>query len=425
MQPLTVRIIRRCIVGATVFGLTAGPASALEYSVQPMVSATATHNDNIRLTPSDHLSLQGREVRTRAAGKVASENWMAELELDLKFNSFNRSEYDSDDQFLDLKLNKNTERQNYGLNAGITRDSTRTSEVDTSGNVGIGAERRELYSFNPYWSGSVDDRNRISLQGGVTEVQYGTARFTDYQYYSLYAGWDTTLDEDLRLNVQLSATNYQPDSRPATYGTSYSADSTGLGVQVGGEYKMTEQFTINALVGSTETEQEYSIGDPLDACQDPFLASFGLTPDVCALRDYKDRNFTTDISLDWRGERSYLSIGYTIENQPSSQGYEVESEQFNLDGKYRVSEKGNLTLVMLVGRREAVDVSASAIDPTNSNRDFANSTITYSHKVTENWRVNAIYGYRWQDREIATDDAESHTVKLGIEYQPTKSIWSR
>lgn len=413
----------------TLFGVVAvilaGPALALEYSLQPSAQANATHTDNIRLTAEDPISLQGREVSTAVESQVASESWQLETIIDLRFNNFNREEFDSDDQDVDLNFNKDTERSSFGLRSNVTRDSTRTSEIDTTGNIGVEAERRESVTINPYWSYLVNDINRVSLEGSASQVDYAGARFTDYDYDVLTANWFTVYSDALTFQVNLSATNYESEKSLSTFQVEYFTKTEGLALQVGGDYKITEQLSVNALVGTRESDQVYEIEDPLSACTNPVLRVTGRTPQVCDLEDYNDRSITADISVLHEGERSNFSMSYSISNEPTSRGYEVESEELRVKWHFRASERDTLDAKMLYGQVQAIDVSVSAIDPENANRDFLNANILYGHQLTESWRVEADFGYRWQDKEAAQGSAESYAVKLGVRYRPTRFIWSR
>jgi hypothetical protein len=398
---------------------------AAEYSVESELNMSAEHNDNIRLTPTNPISLQGRSVSPKALAKIATETWDASLDIDLSFNDFNRSEYNSDDQFITLATNKKTELHTFAINAEAVHDSTRTSEQETSGIITTSAQRREMYSLAPQWTYMVTDRNYLSVSASLSETEYSSDTYTNYDYSSVQINWTRVFDEQLRMTLVLTGSEYEPEERLATFGTTYKAESTSYGAQIGGEYGFTENWSINALVGSTKTDQKYIITDPQGACTNPQLAFFGLTPGLCTIEDFESDNLVTDISTQWSNERNELSLAYSVQNQPSSQGYEVEYERYTMSWKNRLTEKSDIRLALTYGVNEAVDTSVSSIDPLNFDRDFSDATVSYYYRATQKWWLNATYNYTWQDTGVAINDAEANRILIGISYRPTQSVWSR
>lgn len=431
------------LIAAFVLPLATVPVSALEYSVAPSVEAYATHDDNIRLSPQNPTSLQGREVRTALDSGVASETWQLDLDIDLRFNNFNREEYDSDDQYIDLNFNKNAERQSFGVRSSVVRDSTRTSEIEDSGVVGFEAQRKETYRLNPYWSYFVNSTNRLTLNGSYSEIDFAesASRLTDYDSAAASLSWFSVVDEDLTLQFMVSGYSTEYDSRELqgrTYlvDTAYELESESYSAQVGGEFKFTEQLTIDALVGVINTKQQTDVTDPESACETgvpatvsipffPFSATASLIPNECLREDFDEDSVTGEIGAKWSGERSNWGVRYSIEHVPSSLGYTVESEKARANWKYRLTETSNVEFRFLYGQVEALDASSATTTSINDNRDFVNTRLVYSHRVADNWSVVADLGYRWQEREAARDGAESYAIKMGISYTPTGSIWSR
>ena len=429
-------IVKKCMkakvlatLSLIIIGLVSHASLAAEYSLENSLKVSAYHNDNIQLVPVNGKSLHGRTVRPAMVAKVAGDTWDAALDVDLSFNNFNRSEYDSDDQDVTVAARKQTERHTFSIDVNAVRDSTRTSEQDTSGIVTNSAVRRENYSVSPRWNYLLSDRNSISINGSVTEAEYKSERFTDYDYDSVILSWNHTLEENLQLTLQLTGTMYEPDERISIvfgfFEVGSKTESTSYGAQLGGEYSISENWSINSLVGSTYTDQEYIIRDPQGVCTNPFLVDQGLTPGICNIEDFSGNNLTADVSTNWANENFEMSLGYSIRNQPSSQGYEIEYERFTALMRYRINQKNSINLDFTYGINDALDNSVADVDPRNSNRDFSNAKFAYEYRLAEEWRLKTSYGYKWQDRETNISDADSHSIQIGISYQPTMSMWSR
>lgn len=397
---------------------------AAEISVENNLKVLTQHSDNIELTPENEKSLQGRTVRPSIVTKIADGTWDTSLSVDLSFNNFNRSEYDSDDQFVTLSANKRTERQQFGLIVNATRDSTRTSEQDTSGVVSNSAIRREVYAVSPRWSYNLSEKTYISADARISETEYKSQRFTNYDYDSLSLSVNRFINDKFRFTVQLRGTDYQPDERVTNYFNFFDlgtkSESKSYGAEIGGEYTFNEKWTVNGLVGSTYTDQEYTIRDPQGACDIP---NPDFVPQACDIEDFSGSSLTADVSANWTGEQNELTMSYSINNQPSSQGYEVEYERYQFNWRYKHSDRSTWISTLKYGSNNAVDTSAASIDPRNNNRDFGSVDLSYVHRLTKTINLNMRYGYRWQDRELSIDSAESDTISLGINYTPTKSIW--
>ena len=403
------------------------PGHAAEYSLENVLKVTATHNDNIELLSTGGRSIQGQTIESKIIGKVAGAAWDSSLNLDLSLNTFNLSEYDSDDQIVTWSMNKKTELQTFGLNLNAIRDSTRTSEQDTSGLVTNSAVIREVYSVAPKWTYSVSDRSYISVNAKISETKYGSDRFTNFNYDSINVNFTRDLDDKTRIAVKLSGSDYRSEEQASLYlGTfelGIKTESASYGVQVGAESSLTEAWSLSGFIGSTYTEKIYQLRDPDNACNAPALESLNLKPSICSNENFRSSNFTADLSTSWSGERSGLQLSYSIQNQPSSQGYEVESELVRVDWNYNMTEKGLFKSRLKYGTNRTAGSSGVDIGSINNNRDFASADINYIYRVTKHLNFDIKYMYRWQDRKSLLGDADSNAVSIGINYQPIKSNW--
>lgn len=388
----------------------------VEYAAEPSLRVITSHSDNVRLAVSDETSLQGREFIPGLLLQASELDWRVSLDTDLTFNNYNRGEFDSDDQSVTLDAIKATERQRFSFRANSTRDSTRTSELDTTGIV-TDAVRRELYSFAPQWSYQVSDRSEVTVLGSISEVSFKDDEFTDYSYDVLQVIWNSTINEAVKASVQLTGTQYEPDAQLVFSQLSRESTSDAVQLQVGGDYQITEKLSINALVGSAYTDRQFTFNDPEGICN--------LFPDFCDVEDFSDANLTTNVAMQWDGSRNDLSVEYSIQNTPSSQSVEIESERVKLDWTYYVSSKSNLKTEISYSTNESVGLSRQEQQINNVNREFGNVSLGYSYRVAKEWRVFARGTYRWQDREINPGQAEANEIRLGIDYKPTKFVWSR
>lgn len=396
------------------------------YSLESDLGVSLRHNDNIRFSPTKKESLHGYTTNPRFKAEVEDGNWGASLDVDMTFGRFNREEYNSDDQVILLEANKNTERHYLSVTGRRVRDSTRTSEADTSGIVTASAERREYNSISPSWTFLATGHNTLTVNSTYSQTEYYTDDFVDSRYKKVGISWNRKFDSDTRVTIRLTGAANSPDERQIKYlgffdiGTT--VESTSYGLQVGGNYLVTENLILSGLVGSTRSEQKYKLRDPQGACR---ILVDALKPGQCRLEDYDVTNFVADLSATWKHERGATNISYSMQNNPSSQGYEVRYERYRLGWNYKLNEKSDFKLGFNYGTNKVLNDAIASVDSDSINRDYRGVSVGYHYRITDNWKINSNYSYKWQNKDNVKALAESNSIILGINYQPTMSSWSR
>lgn len=406
----------RNIVGGLGLAALTSAAGAADYSAGTSVRVEGNYVDNARLTESDPISLSGSTVAPKFTLGVETERSDTTLDGNLWFRRFNRSEFDSDDQELRFNTKHSGERVDMSLGASMLRDSTLTSELLDSGRV-ANAQRHEQYQATPSISFFLSERNLISFQGAYSTNRYRGDQFTNYDYWQAGLQWTYMLNERLRFFSQYNHSDYQSDPRQSSFGQSYSTRSIDDGVQVGGEYALSEAFTVSALIGRTRNDSRYDIDDPNNACI--FLGP--LLP-ACSLEDGKTNLSTGTGTLSWSNTRNQLSASLTQDTRPSSDGYKLESRQLNLRWSYSVWERGTLSTELTAGENKALGGDSLS---KQSDRDFRYANIAYRHRLDDAWYLDGKYQYRFQDYTNTDDSAESQGVYFGITYQPRDWHWHR
>lgn len=396
-----------------------GAAFATDYSLGGTLRVDAYHDDNIRLLEENGPSAFGQTIAPTIKAAATSERFEASLDTQLRFLRFNRSELDSDDQTLQGNLLWRAERSESRLMARWIRDSTLTSEQLDSGRVGD-ASRRETYLIQPSWTYYLTERNLLTVSGFYNDSDYRDDAFVDYQYLQASLRWTHILSERVHFLMQALYSEYQSADRDfPTFRQSYSQQNNDTGLQIGGQYRWSENLTATALIGQSRSKQRYDVDDPIGYCRS-FLAPFA---PLCQLEDSENDLSTLDASLNWNTERNQLTVNATRSTQPSSDGQVLEATQLHTNWVYRFWEHGDLVVNLTVGRHTAAggDQSVSA----RSERDFGYASLGYRHQLSETWSLSTTYQYRYQDYEVRPTSAESHRLSLGITYQPRERHWSR
>ena len=124
-------------------------ANAAEYTAGYRVSMDGEHDDNVRLVEQNAQSISGASIAPGLKLGYRTADVTATLDTKLNFAAYDESAYDSNDQRLQFDVTKTTPRNEFGLQAGMNRDSTRTSELEDTGRVSDEATRHEDYWFSP------------------------------------------------------------------------------------------------------------------------------------------------------------------------------------------------------------------------------------------------------------------------------------
>jgi hypothetical protein len=421
------------ILCASVFSVA---VSAAEYSVESELKVTAQHNDNIRLEVDEPLSIFGETINPSVTLQARTEQWATSLNTDLRFSKFNRPGFDSDDQYVTLATQRTGEKSSFSLTANGTHDTTRTSEEFDSGR--FTNERRKSYSLAPAWNYMLTDKQQLSLSANLSTVDYSADNFTGYDNGQAFAEWSYSYTESLRFFVRANASRYKADSRtqqvqffrvgqfqPDVIEQTLATQSDGLGIQLGANYQFTENLSLYGLIGASDTDTEYEISDEFDACNLTANIPDYVLRGFCDLEDQNSTTQLIDTNLSWEQQNYTLSVGYSVQAQPSSNGALLESEQATVKWNYNLSEKNRIFVNGDWGDNQSINEGDDQNQTLNNDREYYSASLGYRYRLTEHWFLGAEARYRYQDSEIVQGNAESIVGKLSISYRPKKLAWSR
>jgi hypothetical protein len=412
--------VTRPFLATMVALLPIGSAVAIEYHLGGQLYLEANHNSNLLLTQPGQ-STAGQLGSARLDLGAATENTSAALDMTLHARSYGLDEYNSDDQTVNARYRHQRERSAYGVDLGIIRDSTLTSELLDSGRLGE-STRREQYSASPYMDYQLGERDSLSARVSYIESKYDRGDYVDYQYWTSALTWSHLLRERLNGFAQIIYSRYESDEIAAALDQSYSTHSREYGLLLGGEYQFSERLKLSAIAGQTRSRSTPSISDPGNVCES--AAQFGLTPlfPLCTLEETTSRISTLDLSINWTTERNMLSARATRRNQPSSSGYLQETDQLDLNWRYRLSPRGAISTALTAGTTDVSgDYPVNRFDPS---RDFGYGTLAYAHRLSERWTLQCSYQYRMQKYDDQ-DLTKSHVGSLAIIWKPQEKRWSR
>lgn len=414
----------------------ASHAAAVDYSAIGNVNFDASRNDNIRMAEHDKTAVNKYLLSPQIRFNANSETTSVGLQTLLYFNRYDKSEYDSDDQNIGLSFGHQFERSTVGLNANLVRESTITSETETSGIVGVEADRTERYVIAPSWSYLLNDTNQIQLQADYQKQDYRNRNYTGYDNIAVMLDWVHIYTERLKLVASLRYSDYQSEyimfdvpqvprfGVPAGFlgEEGYSTRTRDKGGQVGFDYQWSEQSLLQVRAGGSHSTNSYPLKNEDEVCR------FGLTSEIlgaiCNPDESSDNLFTANVNWTWSNENHTVSLNASKETQPSSNGYTVDATVIGTSWNYKMTELDQFSASVSL-RRNGQKGSSDVRNGTIADRDYQSAQVGYTRRLNENWSVNTGYQYNHQKYDDADFKASSNIFSIGVRYQPREWHWAR
>lgn len=419
-------------------------AYAAQYSAETKIKVGGEWDDNVQLNTDDTktVEISGYNIAPSLKLGMRTERLQAGLDTELTFSRFDEdtpaqtnlndpqqeSNFDSDDQMLRAYTNYKLRTGELSASATLDRNSTRTSELEDTGIIGLNADRREAIGAKLGWSQQLTPRLTTSLDLNYDTTEYAVERLNDFDYYGVSNTWTYAYKPTFSVFTRLFANRYEASDlvQTAIFGgiigqqiTDAEVEADSYGLMLGFNNASSETIRYSIAVGGGRSETQFS-STQFDALPEAIRAS----SDFAEQR--KENNFFVDASLNKQGTRWSTTISAYSRLNPTADGYLLQTNRASLAGNYRLSP-----LATLVANYAYIDSGADDARILND-RTFHSAQIGYRHKLSEKWYVQLDYRFRTQERETENivnnnldDNADSNAVIFSIEYSPTIKTWSR
>lgn len=206
MQPVATHIYRASLPSLSVLALAGigAPSQAAEWLITPTASLRSDYTDNPRLQVNGNDNYAGVVSELAAQLNANSDLW--KFSATPRLRSLRYSDdggLDSDDQFLVAALERPSERSSWSLSTSYSRDTTLTSELDTTGFVQTN-RRHESLSFTGGSSWMLTERTSLGGNLFWQDHHYrdaASAGLIDYSYRAATAFANFMLTEATELRV--------------------------------------------------------------------------------------------------------------------------------------------------------------------------------------------------------------------------------
>jgi hypothetical protein len=370
--------------------LLSTPVFAEIWYFEPVANARLGYDDNVRLTTRNSESAFSGLVNVSAPFGVRSEVSDIKMEARLESRRFEGlSDLDADDLAFSFDANRIFELDRLRLRGALERDSTRVTELETTGAIQSSTPRKRM-NINPSWTRQLSERIALELGYDYTDVSYDDAELfglVDYEYQFASAELTYKLTErNLFLGALLAADFDASDTN---------TEQTTYGARIGIEREFSETFKGRFLVGFTHTESDFinDQNNPVSSDDNDVLLDVSIEKDYETFR--VKGTFGTRVAPTGRGRMLRKdAIGFRLVRDLSDRA------AFKFDAQWFKNE------------------SAGGIVNDNDDRVYYSLMPTLTWRATRWWTIESSYRYRIQEyTETGDGEAESNAVFLTARYQ--------
>jgi hypothetical protein len=341
----------------------------------------ASYADNPRLLVEDGSSSSGAIGELKGSLKRLTDR--SELTLRPRFVSARYSDdetLDSDDQFVTAGYRWVGERSEWKSELGLTRDTTLTSELGSTGLVQSN-RRHEAASFTVAPEVTFTERVSGGVQMFLMDNRYVDAAFTglvDYRYTALSL-FSTVLlsDAGSALTVTAQAGELSTDG----FGGSDTRDGT---LRLGWNFQPALLWTAALSAGPSMVETDAG----------------------------SDRGLVIDSEIKRQGDRWSLTANAGRSQSPTGRGVLTRRDEVRLSFSRSLAERLSTT----VGARwvRAEDLLPQQGGSITYQVNYARLDIGANWRVARDWSLSLQLSGNTQDYELATERANGHRASLNI-----------
>lgn len=346
----------------------------------PSAYVGASYADNPRLMTSGGSSSSGTVGEFNASLKRKTER--SELSLRPRFHSARYSDDESlssDNQYLTAGYRWLNERSEWNTELGLTRDTTLTSELGSTGLVQSN-RRHEATTFSVTPNVMLTERVSGGVQMFLLNSRYIDAEFTglsDYRYKAL------------SLFSSVALTDTGSSLTVTAQGGELSSD-TGSGVTRDGSLRLAWTF------------QPWQL----------WTASLSAGPSVVETDAGSDTGVVFDTELKRQGDRWSMAAAAGRSQSPTGRGVLTRRDKVTLSFNRSITEKLSATLAAQWIRTE--DLLPQQGAATTYEVDYGRLDLGASWRLSRDWSLSLQLSGNTQNYELAPERAEGYRASLSM-----------
>lgn len=366
-------------------------AKAAEYIIGADFSPTFNYDDNVELREEEEGSFVTKLTPTLLLSR-AVENASISMDVGYRLERFaSLSELDRQDPFANIAGSYNTERSNYGLNAGYSERAQRAIADEDTGDFASNATVTSK-SLAPSYQYQFTERDFAYTSFSYNESTYDTSRFSDTETMSFTGGWRRNLSERLTGGLALTYSQYESESE------FIESEYDSYNFSVTSTYMMSERWSFSGQVGyrTTDSETQSLFGGPSQT--DRSAGSLF--------------NFTAN----YLGELNTLTSSLSRSLNPSGEGVVNETDRLSFTWIRNIAETLSLSVNTTYQETQSVD------ELSNTEREYLTFSPSLNWQLQRNLALKMGYQYRQQKGtsfggfNTTGDKVDSNMVFLTVNY---------
>ena len=402
---------------------------AAQWSAEPTISVRSGYNDNYRLTTADHDSVWEADVTPAVKFGVSKENQGLFGNADVSIRRFyggsganSSSVLDREDYHFKVNSYQKTERNEFGANIDVTRDSTLDTELDETGQVLDNLATRLSTILNPTWTRLLDEKTQLDLEYRFNRVRYsdivGQSNLVNYDYNTVSASLLRQFTPRTQATLSTSFSRYSPETN---------LNSDTYAIQAGLTRQHSETLSTSWLAGWRKTNSDTLVPTGFCVGADPgsnFPKCTGGLP-IQTGTDSDQENNTGAVyaaSITKTLERGNLGASASRSAIPSGNGELLDTTRLTLTGEHRFTETLRSNLSISYYKQDTI-VNASGTSEVKP-RNFFRIRPKLTWQLQREWLLAGEYQYSSKDNANSST-ATQNAIYLTITYRPTKMFISR
>ena len=374
---------------------------ASEWYVEPSANVRTEFDDNIRLLPNNTADAYGFIAGLTANSGIRSEVYNVGIKTGVDVYEY-WGQSNLDRQNFNFGLNSEylwTEKHRLGLEIDYVRDTSLTSELLTTGNLGNQVGRQSL-TVAPNWTYALSAAQSLKAGYSHQDVSYdknSTNYLSSYLIDSVDLTYSHQWNPAWQYFATLGAYRYDLVDAPTTI-DNFSAN-------VGADYLYSETLSFNFMLGARETESQFGNA---------------ITPEQQALYNFLNIPSATkssslgslfSVGMKKQFEVANLNLSYARNTSPTGGGVVLETDSFNGNYEHKLTEQLRAQL------RTEISLNSSTSSATSTyNRDY------YGVEPKLIWNFNrqadVVLGYRYRTQNYTATNvsASGNTFYLYVNY---------
>lgn len=387
--------------------VVAPSARSTEWSVIPSISVQELYNDNILLTPVRGPAVTGT-ILTPSLGLTAQqEAWNLTGTAKWQNSRYSgQSGLNTNDQYLNLQSNYQTQRNAWGLTGTYAKESilTSTAFVADVGLVHVQTQRITR-TISPTWTWTMSPNMNLQLGYQYNGVSYQEGTRVGLFNYSQNAVDVTLSDQISARNQVFGSTSYSYFKVPVLDLAGTNEKSNTSTALIG----LTRQFS-STFSGTLSAGEQYTHSSETQ-CNPFILQLFGQCSATTAFS--KNTGAVYNASLQKQFERSTVNLTVGRSVSPSGAGTQVLIDSGSLGANWQFSQR-----LLGLASADAYRIRAVGTSVTELNRNYYSASAELRWEWTRNLKVSGLYEYIWVKYVSGSGvlPAKSNSVYMTLKY---------